>query len=52
MPAAYRGCWVAMIGDQVAGVGVTDESARLAARRSRPRERVTAVLFVPDDIDP
>lgn len=47
--AAYRGCWVALIGDQVAGVGASDEAARLAARHSRPRERVTAVLFVAED---
>ena len=44
--AAYRGCWVALIGDQVAGVGVNEDAARLAARHSRPRERVTAVVFV------
>ena len=45
--AAYRGCWVALIGDQVAGVGSSEEAARLAARRSRPRERITQVCFVP-----
>lgn len=47
--AAYRGCWVALIGDQIAGVGASEDAARLAARHSRPRERVTAVLFVAED---
>ena len=50
--AAYRGCWVALIGDQVAGVGDSDEAARLAAHHSRPRERVTTVLFVPEETEP
>lgn len=45
---AYRGCWVALVGGQVAGVGATAEAARLAAHRSRPRERISAVLWVPD----
>lgn len=50
--AAYRGCWVALIGEQIAGVGVTEEAARLAARHSRPRERVTAVIFVAENTEP
>lgn len=50
--AAYRGCWVALIGDQIAGVGASEQAARLAARHSRPRERVTAVLFVAEDSQP
>ena len=45
--SAYRGCWVALVGDQVAGVGATAEEARLAAHRSRPRERIRATLWVP-----
>lgn len=49
--AAYRGCWVALIGDQIAGVGLNEDAARLAARHSRPRERVTAVILVPEDIE-
>ncbi|MEZ4767933.1 MAG: hypothetical protein R2844_05840 [Caldilineales bacterium] len=49
--AAYRGCWVALIGDQIAGVGDSDEAARLAAHHSRARERVTAVIFVPEETD-
>lgn len=44
--AAYAGCWVALIGGQVAGVGHTSEAARLAARRSRPRERITRICYV------
>jgi tRNA nucleotidyltransferase/poly(A) polymerase len=47
--AAYRGCWVALVGDQVAGVGATAEAAQLAAHRSRPRERISATRWVPDD---
>jgi len=47
--SAYRGCWVALVGEQVAGVGATAEAAQLAARRSRPRERITATLLVPND---
>ncbi len=49
--AAYRGCWVALIGDQIAGVGVNEDAAKLAARHSRPRERVTAVIFVAEDTE-
>lgn len=49
--AVYRGCWVALIGDQVAGVGQSAEAAQLAARHSRPRERITAVLFVAEDTE-
>ncbi len=47
--AAYRGCWVALVGDQVAGVGATAEAAQLAAHRSRPRERISATQWVPAD---
>ena len=46
--SAYSGSWVAVVGDPVAGVGTTAEAARLAAHRSRPRERISAVLRVPD----
>lgn len=46
--AAYRGRWVALIGDQIAGVGETPEAARLAARHSRPRERISEVRYVSD----
>lgn len=48
--AAYAGRWVALIGGQVAGVGHTAEAARLAARRSRPRERIGQVYFVWPDL--
>ena len=47
--SVYAGCWVALIGDQVAGVGTTAEAARLAARRSRPRERIRAMVWVPEN---
>jgi hypothetical protein len=46
--SAYRGCWVALVGDQVAGVGATAEAARLAAHHSRPRERISAIVWVSD----
>lgn len=49
--SAYAGCWVALIGGEVAGVGATAEAARLAARRSRPRERIRAVVWVPESAD-
>jgi hypothetical protein len=50
--AAYRGCWVALVGEQVAGVGATAEAAQLAAHRSRPRERISATYWVPDQRAP
>jgi hypothetical protein len=49
--SAYAGCWVALIGDEVAGVGTTAEAARLAARRSRPRERIRAMVWVPENTE-
>lgn len=45
--SAYRGRWVALIGQQVAGVGASAEAAQLAAQRNRPRERISQTLFVP-----
>lgn len=45
--SAYQGFWVALVGDQVAGVGNNAEAAWLAARQSRPRERISAVIWVP-----
>ncbi|HSN74746.1 MAG TPA: hypothetical protein VL334_06580 [Anaerolineae bacterium] len=48
--SAYRGCWVALVGDQVAGVGATDEAACLAAHRSRPRESISATVWVPHQV--
>lgn len=44
---AYQGCWIALIGDQVAGVGRTREAAQLAARHSRPRERISDIVYIP-----
>ncbi|MBE2231988.1 MAG: hypothetical protein IAE85_00685 [Anaerolinea sp.] len=46
--SAYAGCWVALVGEKVAGVGATAEAAQLAARRSRPRERIHATVWVPE----
>lgn len=45
--AVYTGCWLALIDGRVAGVGLTPEAARQAARRSRPRERIGQVCYVP-----
>lgn len=44
----YVGRWVALIRGRVAGVGMTAREARLAARRSRPREE-PALLYVTDE---
>ncbi len=45
---AYRGCWVALVGGQVAGVGATAEAARLAAHAQPPARAYHAILWVPD----
>ena len=34
----YAGRWVALVGRRVAGVGLTAEEARIAAKLSRPKE--------------
>jgi len=34
----YAGRWVALVGRCVAGVGLTAEEARIAAKLSRPKE--------------
>lgn len=39
--APYAGRWVALVGDDVAGIGVTAVAAERAARHSRPRDRFT-----------
>jgi hypothetical protein len=44
--APYAGRWVALVRGRVAGVGWTAEEARLAAKRSRPKEE-PEVIFVP-----
>ena len=44
----YAGRWVAVVRGRVAGVGVTERAARLAAKRCRPKEEPT-VLFVPSE---
>lgn len=43
----YQGCWVAIVRDQVCGIGRTAEAARRAARQNRPREE-PKILFVRD----
>ena len=42
--APYAGRWVALVQDRVAGVGVTAEAAKLAAKRCRPKEEPTVFL--------
>lgn len=44
--APYAGRWVAVVRGRVAGVGWTEEEARRAAKRSRPKEE-PRVMFVP-----
>jgi hypothetical protein len=44
--APYAGRWVALARGRVVGVGWTSEEARLAAKRSRPKEE-PEVIFVP-----
>lgn len=45
----YAGRWVALVGDDVAGVGYTAVAATHAARRSRPRDRFTLQFVEPPD---
>ena len=53
----YAGRWVALVNGRVFGVGWTSEEARLASKRSRPREE-PRLLYVPvveeamDELDP
>jgi len=42
----YAGRWIALVRDQVAGVGRTAEEARLRAKASRPKDD-PQVMFVP-----
>jgi hypothetical protein len=42
----YAGRWVAVVRGRVAGVGWTEEEARRAAKRTRPKEE-PQVMFVP-----
>jgi len=43
----YAGRWVALVNGHVAGVGLTAEEARTAAKLSRPKEE-PEVHFVPE----
>ena len=45
----YTGRWVAIVRGRVAGVGLTEREARLAARRNRPKEEPSAVIFVSEE---
>lgn len=44
---AYTGRWVALVGGRVAGVGLTAEEARIAAKLARPKEE-PVIRFVPE----
>jgi hypothetical protein len=44
----YAGRWVALVGGRVAGVGLTAQEARTAAKLSRPKEE-PEVRFVPEE---
>ena len=44
---AYAGYWVALIGQEIVGVGQSAEAAQTAAHYNRPRERISAIVFVP-----
>lgn len=43
----YVGRWVALVGEEVAGIGTTAVAAAHAARRSRPRDRFTLQFVEP-----
>ncbi len=43
----YAGRWVALVGEEVAGIGYTAVAATHAARRSRPRDRFTLQFVEP-----
>ena len=48
----YEGRWVALIAEQVAGVGHTAVAAEHMARRNRPRERITLQFVEPPNGEP
>ena len=43
----YAGRWVALVSGRIAGVGLTAEAARIAAKLSRPKEE-PHLVFVPE----
>ena len=43
----YAGRWVALVSGRIAGVGLTADEARIAAKLSRPKEE-PQVVFVPE----
>jgi hypothetical protein len=42
----YAGRWVALVNGRIAGIGLTAQEARIAAKLSRPKEE-PVVRFVP-----
>jgi poly(A) polymerase len=46
--SAYAGRWVAFVGDDIAGVGHTAESAQQMAQRNRPKERSRPYFVEPE----
>jgi len=42
----YEGCWVALVRGHVVGIGRSAEAARMAAKRSRPREEPQVILVL------
>lgn len=44
----YAGCWIAVVDGRIAGVGRSERAARLAAKRSRPKDD-PIVLRVSED---
>jgi len=46
----YLGRWVALVKGKVAGVGLTESQARLAAKHNRPREEPSTVLLVTEEL--
>lgn len=50
--ASYAGRWVALIGDQVVGVGYTAEEALQSAQHNRPKERAVVTFVEPIGEEP
>ncbi|MFO7537960.1 MAG: hypothetical protein R6X32_07860 [Chloroflexota bacterium] len=46
--SAYAGRWIAFVGDEIAGVGHTAESAQQMAQRNRPKERSRPYFVEPE----
>lgn len=48
----YQGNWVALVREQVAGVGETGHAAARMARRNRPKEKITLQFVEPSGGEP